>query len=82
MRIKHAIFAGSMAALAAMTAPALAKNSTPQKADDKAASSPCRAYQQASDGPWTQLPCQELGGSGQPQPKSATRGSDETTRTR
>jgi hypothetical protein len=84
MRIKRAIFVGSMAALAAMTAPALAKNATAQKTDDKSTSSSCHAYQQAADGSWTQLPCEELGsGSGaRTQHKSATRGTDEETRTR
>ena len=81
MRIKRAIFGGSLAALAAMTAPALAKNSTAQKTDDKSTSSSCHAYQQAADGSWTQLPCQELGSgsSGQPQHKSATNSDGEET---
>ena len=84
MRIKRAIFVGSIATLAAMTAPALAKNSTAQKTDDKSTSSSCHAYQQAADGSWTELPCQELGSGsgGQTQHKSATRNSDEETRTR
>ena len=82
MRIKRAIFAGSIAALAAMTAPALAKNSTPPKTDEKPASACCHAYQQAADGSWMQLPCQELGSGGGAQPKSATRHTDEETRTR
>jgi hypothetical protein len=84
MRIKCAIFVGSIAALAATTAPALAKNSTAQKTDDKSTSSSCHAYQQAADGSWTELSCQELGSGsgGQTQHKSATRNSDEGTRTR
>jgi hypothetical protein len=82
MRIKRAIFVGSIAALVAMTAPALAKNSTAQKTDDKSTSSSCHAYQQAADGSWMQLPCQELGSGGGTQPKSATRHTDEETRTR
>jgi hypothetical protein len=84
MRIKHAIFFGSVTALAVMTASALAKNSTPQKTDDNSTSSSCHAYQQAADGTWTQLPCQELGSpSAAPaQHKSATRGTVEETRTR
>jgi hypothetical protein len=84
MRIKRAIFVGSIAALAAMAAPALAKNSTTQKTDDKSTSSSCHAYQQAADGSWTELPCQELGSGsgGQTQHRSATRNSDEETRTR
>ncbi len=84
MRIKRTIFVGSIAALAALTAPALAKNSTPQKTDDKSTSSSCHAYQQAADGTWTELSCQELGSGsgGKTQPKSATRHTDEETRTR
>jgi hypothetical protein len=84
MRIKRAIFVGSIAALAAMTAPAKAKNSTAQKTDDKSTSSSCHAYQQAADGSWTELSCQELGSGsgGQTQHKSATRNSDEETRKR
>jgi hypothetical protein len=84
MRIKRAIFVGSIATLAVMTAPALAKNSTAQKTDDKSTSSSCHAYQQAADGSWTELPCQELGSGsgGQTQHKSATRNPDEETRTR
>ncbi len=84
MWIKRSSFVGSVAALAVMTAPALAKNSTPPKTDDSSTSSSCHAYQQAADGAWTQLPCQELGsGSGAPaQHKSATRGTVEEIRTR
>jgi hypothetical protein len=77
MRIARSIFAGSMAALALLTAPALAKNSNAQKADDKPASSSCHAYQQAADGSWTELPCQELGSSGQTQHKPPQRGANE-----
>ena len=66
MRIARLIFTGSIAALAVLTAPALAKNSNTQKVDDTSASSSpasptCRAYQQAADGSWTSLPCQENG---------------------
>ncbi len=84
MRIKRAIFVGSVAALAVTTAPVLAKNSTLQKTDDKSTTSSCHAYQQAADGSWMELPCQELGsGSGAPaQHKSATRGTIEEIRTR
>lgn len=77
MRIARSIFAGSMAALALLTAPALAKNFHAQKADDKPASSSCHAYQQAADGSWTELPCQEFGSSGQTQHKPPHRGADE-----
>lgn len=86
MRIAHLIFTGSVAALAMLTAPVLAKNSNTQKIDDTSTSSPasssCHAYQQAPDGSWNPLPCQESGGASQAQTqhKSATRGSDEDAR--
>ena len=72
MRIAPLIF-GGFTALATLTAPALAKNSHSQKIDDQPASPSCQAYQQAADGSWTSLPCQELGGGAQPQHKSAAR---------
>ena len=82
MRIKRAIFVGSIATLAAMTAPALAKHSGAQKTDDKQdqASSSCHVRQQVADGSWTEIPCQEVGASGQTQHKSATRSEGEETR--
>jgi hypothetical protein len=78
MRIASLIF-GGFTALAVLTAPALAKNSQPQKSDDQAASRPCQAYQQAPDGSWVPLPCQEFGAGGQAQRKSAARKTDEDT---
>ena len=72
MRIAQWIFTGSIAALAVLTAPALAKNSNTQKIDDlsaASASSSCHAYQQAPDGSWTALPCQELGTTSQARPQ-------------
>ncbi|OAF05505.1 hypothetical protein AYJ54_00945 [Bradyrhizobium centrolobii] len=60
MRIVQAVLAGAFAA-AALTAPALARNSETQKGEDKATSSSCSAYQQAPDGSWEQLPCKESG---------------------
>ena len=86
MRITHLIFTGSIAALAVLTAPVLAKNSSTPKIDDtpasSSASSSCHAYQQAPDGSWNPLPCQEGGGAPQAstQHKSAARGSDEDAR--
>jgi hypothetical protein len=80
MRIKHAIFAGSIAALASMTAPALAKHSDAPKADEPSAASPCSARQQAADGTWTQVGCQELGSPEQTPRKSATQSPDEKAR--
>ena len=52
MLIKHAIFVGSMAALASLTAPALAKHSDAQKTSEQATSSPCSARQRMADGTW------------------------------
>lgn len=82
MRIANMISAGSVAALTALAAPALAKHSEAQKPTESAtSSSPCHAYQLAPDGSWTQLPCQEAGAAGQPPRKSATRsGVDNATR--
>ena len=57
------ILLGSIAALAVLSAPVLAKSSGSQKTDDKSAASPCSAYEQAPDGSWTPLPCGEIGSS-------------------
>jgi uncharacterized membrane protein YebE (DUF533 family) len=80
MRIANVIFVGSVAALAALAPPVLANNSDNQKTDDKQTSLPCRAYQQAPDGSWQELPCQEMGGASQPHRKHATKGADHETR--
>ena len=85
MRIAPLIFTGSIAALAVLTAPALAKNSNTQKADDTStstASSPCHAYQQAPDGSWNPVACQEVGAQpqAQTQHRSASQGSNEEPR--
>jgi hypothetical protein len=60
MRIARMILMGSVAALVA-TAPVLAKKPETQKTDEKSGSASCHAYQQAPDGSWTELPCQEFG---------------------
>ncbi len=78
MRIARLVVAASLAAVAAIGAPVLAKSSDRQKADEKTATSVgCQAYQQAADGTWTQLPCGEAGSSGATQHRSATKGADE-----
>ena len=61
MRLAHALFLGSMAALLTLAAPTLARNSNQPKASEAPASSSCHAYQQAPDGTWKQLPCQAIG---------------------
>ena len=89
MRIAGSIFAGSIAVIAIATAPALAKNpnSNPsnanaQRADDRAVSQGCHAYQQAADGSWVELPCQQVDPASlaPTRGKSATRAPDEETR--
>jgi hypothetical protein len=89
MRIARLIFVGSITVLTALATPALARNSnsnpanaTAQKVDDTPAAQGCHAYQQAPDGSWIQLPCQEVGPTSQaPTPhKSATRIPNEDAR--
>ncbi|MGZ5874864.1 MAG: hypothetical protein ACXWKP_22410 [Bradyrhizobium sp.] len=90
MRIARLIFVGSIAVLAAVTAPALARNSNlnshananAQRVEDKPAAQGCHAYQKAPDGSWVQLSCQEVGPTAQAPAhgKSATRIPDEETR--
>ena len=90
MRITRLIFAGSIAVLVALIAPALAKNlslnshanANAQNVDDQPVARGCHAYQQASDGSWVQLSCQEVGPTAQPAAhgKSATRAPSEETR--
>jgi hypothetical protein len=80
MRIARVIFAGSVAALLA-AAPVFAKHPEAQKTGDdgKSTSSSCHAYQQAADGSWTQLPCQEFG-NGQTQHRPVAKGGEEEPR--
>lgn len=81
MRLGHAMFLGSIAALLTLAAPTLARNSNhEQKASEAPTSSACNAYQRAADGTWTQLPCQEVGSRPAAQPKSASKNGDEETR--
>ena len=82
MRLGQAIFFGSAAALLTLAAPTLAWNSSANshtKATEAPASSNCHAYQQAADGSWTQLPCQEMGSKAPAQPRSAAKGATEET---
>jgi hypothetical protein len=68
MRIASAIVAGSIAALAILTAPALAKNAAVQRTDEPSAPPACHSYEQEADGSWKAVPCQELGPGQQAQP--------------
>ena len=81
MRVANATFVALLAALIFVLAPALAKDSSLQKQDEKAAASPqCRAYEQAADGSWQERPCEEVGGAAQTQHKSHTKGTTDEPR--
>jgi hypothetical protein len=86
MRIRHAIFAGIVAALASLTASALARNSEVKNSEVKTPSEPSgsssssSALQKTADGTWARSPCQELGSPQQPPHKSAARTPDQPTR--
>jgi hypothetical protein len=81
MRLGQAIFLGAAAALLTLAAPTLARNSSANshtvKATEAPASASCYAYQQAADGSWTQLPCQEMGSKASAQPRSAAKSTTE-----
>ena len=81
MRVANAIFVALLAALIFVVVPALAKDSSLQKQDEKAAASPqCRAYEQAADGSWQERPCEEVGGGAQTQHKSHAKGAGDEPR--
>jgi hypothetical protein len=83
MRLGQAIFFGAAAALLTLAAPTLAKNSNANSHTAKTAEAPastsCQAYQQAADGSWTQLPCQEMGSKTSTQSHSAAKSATEET---
>ena len=86
MHITRVIFAASVAALAVLATPALAKNpdgktTDVQQSDTTSASPPCYSYEPKPDGSWTQLPCQEIGAAKPPARRSAAR-TDEEPRAR
>jgi hypothetical protein len=59
MRRANAILIGSLAALAVLTEPVLAKNPEAQPTLDKPASPACHSYEQDANGEWKPVPCQE-----------------------
>lgn len=79
MRLGHAIFVATIAALLAAAVPGLAKNAETPKTSEQPASSSRHSYQMTADGSWTELPCQELGAPG-PSRKSAPQRTDEENR--
>jgi hypothetical protein len=80
MRIDHVILAGSVAALAMLTAPALAKHPDHAQKSDEKSSPSCHSYQMAADGSWTALPCEEIGAPAHGQRKPAPQSPDEPAR--
>jgi hypothetical protein len=68
-----------MAAVLAAAAPGLARNAETPKSNEQPASSSCHSYQQATDGSWTELPCQEIGAPA-PSRKSSSPKTDEENR--
>lgn len=84
MRLGQAILFGSAAALLTLAAPTLARNSTAHsqtaQTTDTSATASCQAYQQAADGSWMQLPCQEMGSKAKAEPRSAAKSAIEETR--
>lgn len=81
MRTAAAIFIGSMAALAVLATPVLAKTADIRKTDDKstAAEAPCHAYEETPGGEWKPVPCQELGSEARSQQRPATANTDNAT---
>jgi hypothetical protein len=74
MRTVNATLLGSIAALAILTAPVIAKTTDPkaadpQQTDQTSVSSRCVSYQQKPDGTWAALACQEVGAPAQQQPR-------------
>ena len=81
MRLGQAIFFGAAAALLTLAAPTLARNSNSHtaKVTEALAAGSCHAYQQAADGSWTQLPCQEMDSKASAQSHAAAKSATEET---
>jgi len=77
MRIAATILAGSIAALAVLTTPVLARNADAQRTDDKSTSAPCTSYERILNGEWIPIPCQEVGPGGPTQHKPTTGSGDD-----
>ena len=80
MRVAPVICIGSLVAFAVLTMPALAKDTAAQRTDEKQTSAACHAYEQAPDGSWRVLACEEVGGNGQTQHRSPARSREEDPR--
>lgn len=80
MRLPYAIFVGAMAGLLTLAVPTLARNSSQPKTSEAPPSTSCEAYQQATDGTWTKLPCEEMGSRSPTQPRPASKNADDEAR--
>src|ERR1700741_3559961 len=70
-------FLGSIATLAILTAPVLAKNSHVQPpVEERSAPPPCHRMQKGPDGAWIEMPCQEVAAPPQPQPRPTGRSAE------
>ena len=78
MRIARGIFVGSVTVLVALM-PALAKDTESRKSEAKSTSASCHAYQQAADGSWSEVPCEEAGG-GHTQHRPPAKGGEDDPR--
>jgi hypothetical protein len=76
IRIVSAVLA-SIAALALLPAPVLAKNSNAPRTDDKSSPSQCHSPQEGPGGAWIEIPCQELGVPSQTQHKPEGRNAEQ-----
>jgi hypothetical protein len=88
MRVMTATFLAAIAALAVGAGPSLARTSDKPadktadapKAVNEASSPPCHAYEQAADGSWKELACQEQGLKPPPASRISTRDAGKATR--
>jgi hypothetical protein len=78
MRTVSAII-GSIAALAILTTPALARHSDTRQTEEKSAPSHCHSLQPGPNGTWIEIPCQELGSPAQAQQKPPGRRAEQTS---
>jgi|HubBroStandDraft_2_1064218.scaffolds.fasta_scaffold481125_2 hypothetical protein len=83
MRKACAILVGSVATLAVLATPALARSANATtaeapKADDPSASPACHSYVQTPEGEWKPIPCQEVGAEART-PKKRTGGNVDAT---
>lgn len=76
MRTVNAVLA-SIAALALLTAPALAKNSNAPQGDDKPSPSQCHSLEEGPGGAWIEIPCQELAAPSQTQRRPEGRNAEQ-----